>query len=103
MSVLLQLKGICKRYGHTTILEDAGASFAKNQKIGVIGRNGAGKSTLCKIIIGAEEMDSGTIIKNSELRLSYLEQHDSFLPEESVLEFLTRSSGEEEWRAAEMA
>ena len=103
MSVLLQLKGICKRYGHTTILEDAGASFSKNQKIGVIGRNGAGKSTLCKIIIGQEEMDSGQIIKNSELRLSYLEQHDSFLPDESVLAFLTRVSGEEEWRAAEMA
>ncbi|MBI3312714.1 MAG: ATP-binding cassette domain-containing protein [Candidatus Omnitrophica bacterium] len=103
MSVLLQIKGICKRYGHTTILEDASASFSKNQKIGVIGRNGAGKSTLCKIIIGQEEMDSGQIIKNSELRLSYLEQHDSFLPDESVLAFLTRVSGEEEWRAAEMA
>lgn len=103
MGVLLQIKGIGKRYGHTTILEDAAASFSKNQKIGVIGRNGAGKSTLCKIITGEEEMDTGTVIKNSELRLSYLEQHDTFLAEETVLEFLTRSRGQEPWRAAEMA
>ncbi|MBI3306422.1 MAG: ATP-binding cassette domain-containing protein [Candidatus Omnitrophica bacterium] len=103
MSVLLQLKGIGKRYGHTTILEEASASFSKNQKIGVIGRNGAGKSTLCKIIIGEEEMDTGEVIKNSELRLNYLEQHDSFGPEETIIQFLTRSSGEDDWRAAEMA
>lgn len=103
MSVLLQLKNIRKRYGHVTILEDATASFSKNQKIGVIGRNGAGKSTLCKILTGEEEMDGGSISKNAELRLSYLEQHDPYQLEETILEFLMRYTGREEWQCGEVA
>ena len=103
MSVLLQITNICKRYGMVTLLDNATASFSKTQKIGMIGRNGAGKSTLCKIIIGQEEADSGTISKNSQLRLSYLEQHDPYQPEETVIDFLMRYTGHEEWECGEMA
>src|SRR3989338_6612952 len=103
MSALLHLSDIHKRYGAQTILEGATATFSKNQKIGVVGRNGAGKSTLCKIIIGQEEMDEGEISRNSELKLSYLEQHDPFEESETVLEFLTRYTQKEEWECAEMS
>lgn len=103
MSVLLQIQDICKSYGANDLLKDACASFSSNQKIGVIGRNGAGKSTLCRIITGEEEADSGSIIRNSELKLSYLEQHDSFRLEETVLEYLMRYTGREEWECAEVA
>lgn len=85
------------------ILEDANASFATDQKIGVIGRNGAGKSTLCKIIIGQEEADSGEISKSTDLRLSYLEQQDPFRVEETIQDFLIRYTGKEEWECGEMA
>ena len=54
------------------------------EAVGVIGRNGAGKSTLCRIITGHESADSGTITRNTALRLSYLEQHDTFKPGERV-------------------
>ncbi|MCB9800328.1 MAG: ABC-F family ATP-binding cassette domain-containing protein [Candidatus Omnitrophica bacterium] len=103
MSVLLQVNNICKHYGPVPILDDASASFSKGQKIGVIGRNGAGKSTLCKIIIGQEEQDSGTISRNSELRLSYLEQHDPYKLDETVADFLVRYTGKEEWQCGELA
>ncbi|MFA6600713.1 MAG: ATP-binding cassette domain-containing protein [Candidatus Omnitrophota bacterium] len=101
--VLLQLKDIRKVYGASTILEDASASFADDQKIGVVGRNGAGKSTLCKIMTGQEEADSGTISRNSDLCLSYLEQHDPFSRDETVLDFLNRYTGKEEWQCGETA
>lgn len=103
MSVMLQIKGISKNYGARVLLEDATASFSKYQKIGVIGRNGTGKSTLCKIITGQEEADSGTISRNNELRLSYLEQHDPYKETETVLGFLTRYTGKEDWECAEIA
>lgn len=103
MGVLLQLHEISKRYGINHILEDASASFSEGQKIAFIGRNGAGKSTLCKIIIGQEKMDSGSITRNSELRLSYLEQHDPFESQETVLEFLMRYTQKPEWECAELA
>ncbi len=103
MSVLLQAHQICKHYGSLVILEDATASFSRHQKIGMIGRNGAGKSTLCRIITGEEEMDSGRITRNAELRLSYLEQHDAFRLDETVIDLLVRKSGKEEWQCGEVA
>ena len=103
MTVLLQVRDLSKRFGARTILEEATASFSEGQKIGVIGPNGAGKSTLCKIIIGEEDSDGGTITKNSALRLSYLEQHDPFEPGETVTDFLMRYTQKEEWECGQIA
>lgn len=103
MPVLLQVNQLHKAYGASVILEDASASFSSDQKIGVIGRNGAGKSTLCRIITGHESADGGAIIRNSELRLAYLEQHDRFLPGETVIDFLMRLSRAEHWECGVMA
>lgn len=101
--VLLQVNELRKAYGAATILDDATAAFGDDQKIGVIGRNGAGKSTLCRIITGHEQADGGTITRNTALRLSYLEQHDTFKPGEKVLDFLMRTTGSEHWECGQMA
>ncbi len=103
MPVLLQINEIHKSFGAVTVLDEASASFSDNQKIGVIGRNGAGKSTLCRIITGHEKADSGTIARNSALRLSYLKQHDTFRAGETVLEFLIHTTEREHWECAELA
>lgn len=101
--VLLTLSDIHKSYGANVILGGASASFSENQKIGVIGRNGAGKSTLCKIITGHEEPDDGAVSKSRGLRLSYLEQHDPYSLDETVMDFLMRHSGKEEWQCGKVA
>ena len=103
MTVLLQVTDIRKAFGASVILDDASATFADDQKIGMIGRNGAGKSTLCRIITGHETADSGTVTPTAALRLSYLEQHDTFNPGESVLDFLMRTTGAEHWECGQMA
>jgi ATP-binding cassette, subfamily F, member 3 len=103
MKVLLQVSGLHKSFGPVVILDDATVSFCENQKIGVIGRNGAGKSTLCKIITGHEEADAGEVNKSTDLRLSYLEQHDPFKMDETVIEFLMRYSGKEDWECGKVA
>lgn len=100
---LLQIKEIHKSYGPTVILDGASATLSTDQKIGMIGRNGAGKSTLCKIITGHEQADSGEISKSADLKLSYLEQQDPYKEAETVLEFLMRYTGKEEWQCGEMA
>ncbi len=102
MPVMLQVQNLRKTYGARVLLDDCSASFGSDQKIGVIGRNGAGKSTLCKIILGQEEKDSGQIIRNSDLRLAYLEQHDPYKVEETVAEFLVRYTNREEWECGEI-
>jgi ATP-binding cassette subfamily F protein 3 len=101
--MLLQLNGIHKSYGALVVLDNATVSFLENQKIGVIGRNGAGKSTLCKIITHQEEPDSGTVSRSSDLRLSYLEQHDPYKLDETVIDFLMRYTGKEEWQCGKVA
>lgn len=103
MKALLQVSNIDKHYGGRTIFEQASAAFYDKQKIGVIGRNGAGKSTLCRMIIREEEPDRGVIDRSTDLRLAYLEQHDPFLADETVLEFLERRSGKPEWEIGRLA
>ena len=63
-------------------------SFFLNEgdKVGIIGINGTGKSTLLKILAGAEEADSGDIIRTNGIRISYLPQIPEFGESGSVLE-----------------
>ncbi len=103
MTVLLQIRKACKRYGDQVLLDDAECTITSDKKVGFIGRNGAGKSTLLRCILGDEELDSGQIIKHSRLKIGYLRQHDPFLPGETALEFLMRDSGQPDWRCGSVA
>ncbi|MCR4311832.1 MAG: ATP-binding cassette domain-containing protein [Candidatus Uhrbacteria bacterium] len=103
MRPLLEIQKLCKKYGNRVIFDDAGIVISDEQKTGVIGRNGAGKSTLFKMILGQEEIDSGTIRHMPGVRLGYVEQHAEFPPEETVIGFLIRTTGKEEWECAKMA
>ncbi len=99
----IQISGLHKHYGSTAILDDASVAILDDHRIGVIGRNGAGKSTLCRIILGEEAADSGKISMHADMRLSYLEQKDPFRDGETVLDYLMRYSGCENWRCGQLA
>src|SRR5262245_40633564 len=103
MAVLLQIKSACKRYGDQVLLDDADGTLTDDANVGFVGRNGAGKSTLLRILLDEEELDSGEIIRHPKLRLGYLRQHDPFLPGETPLAFLMRSSGQPAWKCGEVA
>jgi ATP-binding cassette subfamily F protein 3 len=100
---LINITGLHKQYGKHVIFEDAAVAIGEDHRLGVIGRNGAGKSTLCRIILGEEEADAGRVTRHADLRLSYLEQKDPFQDGESVLDFLMRYSGAEDWRCGMLA
>src|SRR5436190_15428316 len=103
MVSLLQITKASKHYGDQVLLDEAEATIRDDIKVGFVGRNGAGKSTLLRIILGEEELDSGTIIHHPNLRLGYLRQHDPFLPEETALDYLRRDSGQPDWKCGEVA
>ncbi|MBI4313760.1 MAG: ABC-F family ATP-binding cassette domain-containing protein [Candidatus Omnitrophica bacterium] len=103
MPALLQINNVSKRFGDRTVLDEAVVTLSTEQKTGFIGRNGAGKSTLCKMIIGHELPDEGEITPSADLRLSYLEQHDTFRNDETVEDYLMRATGEESWRCGQIA
>ena len=62
--MLLQLKGIQKRYGGVTALRSGNLSVAAGEVHLLLGENGAGKSTLMKIVAGLVEPDGGTLLWN---------------------------------------
>lgn len=52
------------RLGSRVVLDGISFSFAKGEKLGILGRNGAGKSTLIRLISGAERPTAGKITQN---------------------------------------
>ncbi|MBI3831810.1 MAG: ATP-binding cassette domain-containing protein [Planctomycetes bacterium] len=103
MTTLLKLDEAYKAYGERNLLDGTSAEFQDDYKVGFIGRNGAGKSTLVRILLGEEELDKGEISRHPKLRLGYLRQHDPFHDGETVLEFLMRDTGKEDWRCGAVA
>ena len=65
---VLSVTGIRKRYGGVVALRDVSLDFPTGTLTAIVGDNGAGKSTLLKIISGAEQPDTGSIILHGEPR-----------------------------------
>ena len=59
--VVLEARGLVKRYGHVTALDGADFELCEAEILAVIGDNGAGKSTLIKSLSGAIVPDTGEI------------------------------------------
>lgn len=78
MANLLTCQQVTKAYGAQTLFSDISFSVNQGDKIGVIGPNGSGKSTLMKILCCRTDEDSGTILRQKNLRYSYLAQDDVF-------------------------
>jgi ATP-binding cassette subfamily F protein 3 len=103
MSILLQVNNLSKSYSSQKVFSGLTFTVSSKQKIGVIGRNGAGKSTLFKILTNEEVADEGQIMIGSEARIGYLRQEENFLPEESALDYLRKTSGKEDWTIKKLA
>ena len=71
---MLRLENITKIYATDLVLKNINWEIKKGEKIGLIGSNGSGKTTQLKILTGEEEQTSGSIIKEGNLKISYLKQ-----------------------------
>ncbi len=63
---LLTARGLVKRYGRVTALDNADFDLYPGEILAVIGDNGAGKSSLIKVICGAVLPDEGEIKLNGK-------------------------------------
>jgi branched-chain amino acid transport system ATP-binding protein len=57
----LEIKGLSKKFGGLTAINDASFSMERHQIIGLIGPNGAGKTTLLRMITGILQPDTGSV------------------------------------------
>ncbi|WAC71328.1 ATP-binding cassette domain-containing protein [Roseateles sp. SL47] len=60
--VVMQARGLVKRYGQVTALDGADFELRAGEILAVIGDNGAGKSSLIKALSGATVPDAGEIL-----------------------------------------
>lgn len=58
---IVEMKKVYKSYDNISILSGFDYTFAKGERIGIVGKNGAGKSTFLNVLQGLEPADSGKI------------------------------------------
>lgn len=96
---LLTMEQISKSFTDRILLDNISLGINEGDRVGVIGVNGTGKSTLLKIIAGLEDVDSGTLTKTRELRISYLPQTPVFDETITILEnVISGLTADEEYR-----
>lgn len=83
--ILLSAQNISKTYMERKVLDNVSFFLNEGDRVGIVGINGTGKSTLLRILAGAEEADSGAIVRTKGVRLSYLPQIPEFEAHGSVL------------------
>ena len=71
---LLTYRNLTVSFGGPRLLDDAGITIEKRERICLIGRNGEGKSTLLRIIDGEIKPDTGEIEAIPGLRVGKLDQ-----------------------------
>ena len=58
---IIEARGIWKRFGVVTALQDVGLRLMRGEVLGVVGDNGAGKTTLMKILSGLHAPSAGEL------------------------------------------
>jgi sulfate transport system ATP-binding protein len=56
------VRGLSKKFGQTTILNDINFEVAEGESLVLLGASGSGKTTILRIIAGLEEPDAGEVI-----------------------------------------
>ncbi len=93
--VVIDIKGVTKRFGDRTIIDDLTLRVTRGDRIGIVGANGAGKTTLLKLLTGALEPDEGSIRLAKTLEMVFIDQQRSLMdPLKTVRDVLTQGG---EW------
>jgi ABC-2 type transport system ATP-binding protein len=86
MSSALSVKGIVKKFGNHTAVDDISFEVPRGVVFGILGPNGAGKSTTLRMVNDIIAPDAGEIrILDSHLPGSDAAKHIGYLPEERGL------------------
>ncbi len=73
-SKIFEAKDVSKRFGDKVILDGFTYTFARGEKVGIVGRNGVGKSTFIKMLQGLLPPDSGEWDVGETVRFGYYSQ-----------------------------
>ena len=92
---LLSYRNLSLAYSGPLLLDDAGLTIEKGERICLVGRNGEGKSTLLRILDGEIAPDRGEVEKLPGLRISKLDQEVPDGLTGSVFEVVAKGLGKD--------
>jgi ABC-2 type transport system ATP-binding protein len=58
---MIEARGLTKRYGTTTAVDDLSFRVESGRVTGFLGPNGAGKSTTMRMVLGLDQPDAGGV------------------------------------------
>ncbi len=94
-SKIFEAQNVCKAFGDKVVLRDFSYTFARYEKVGIVGPNGVGKSTFIKMLQGIVQPDSGTWQLGSTVRFGYYCQDGLQLdPGKKVIDAVTEITEE---------
>ena len=73
-SKIFEAHNVSKSFGDIKILDNWNYTFARYEKVGIVGNNGAGKSTFIKLLQGILSPDSGHFDIGQTVRFGYYSQ-----------------------------
>jgi ABC-2 type transport system ATP-binding protein len=92
---MLEIRGLTKRYGPVTALDDATFTARRGRLVGFLGPNGAGKTTTMRCVFGLATPDRGEVRwegraadAQTRLRFGYMPEQRGLYPRMRVLEQL---------------
>lgn len=89
-SKIFEAEGVTKRFGDKLMLDDFTYTFARMDKVGIVGPNGVGKSTFIKMLQGIIAPDSGHFDVGETVRFGYYSQDGLNLPKDKkVIDAIT--------------
>ncbi len=91
--IVIEAKDIVKGYGKKLLFDHVNFTIPKGAIVGVIGPNGVGKSTLFKMIVGKEQVDSGSFKVGETVKMAYVDQtRETLDPNKSVFQEISEGS-----------
>ena len=82
---VIELKNVSKGFGDRLLIDNLSLQIPPGAIVGIIGPNGAGKSTLFRLMIGAEQPDSGEIIIGPTAKIVSVDQMRDALPNDKTV------------------
>ncbi|WP_326524938.1 ABC-F family ATP-binding cassette domain-containing protein [Sphingomonas sp.] len=93
--VVIDVKGVTKRFGDRAIIKDLTLRVTRGDRIGIVGANGAGKTTLLRLLTGELAPDEGHIRLAKTLDGIVIDQQRRLMaPDKTVREVLAEGG---EW------
>ncbi len=85
---ILEIRNLTHRFDDRYLFNNASLSINNGEHLGIVGLNGAGKTTFINIIAGKLTQDDGEVLRQSNVRWGYLDQHAEIDKSLTVIEYL---------------